>query len=122
MSKSKTKTWDKKEDEYLLHTVKNMGIPVKWSVVAQVLPGRTNKQCRERYVNHLNPKLKNDKWTPREDAAIFHLHKSIGPKWASMSKLIPGRTDNGIKNRYHNLKSKLKRQVSSIIHSERCNY
>lgn len=111
-SKRKTgpKAWTKEEDALLLSIVQSMRIPMKWSLVAQNLPERTGKQCRERYVNHLNPRLKVTDWSPTEDATIFHLYNTIGSHWAKMSKIIPGRTDNGIKNRFHNLRRQLERE------------
>ncbi|KAL3904325.1 MAG: hypothetical protein SGILL_010113, partial [Bacillariaceae sp.] len=112
LSKRKTgpKAWTKEEDSLLLSIVQSMRMPMKWSLVAQNLPERTGKQCRERYVNHLNPRLKVTDWTPIEDATIFHLYNTIGSHWAKMSKIIPGRTDNGIKNRFHNLRRQLERE------------
>lgn len=108
--KSGPKTWTKEEDSQLLSMVQNMRMPMKWSLVAQSMPDRTGKQCRERYVNHLNPRLKNCDWSPMEDATIFHLYNTCGSQWAKMSKMIPGRTDNGIKNRFHNLRRQLERE------------
>jgi len=108
--KTGPKAWTKEEDALLLNIVQSMRMPMKWSVVAQSLPDRTGKQCRERYVNHLNPRLKVSDWTPLEDATIFHLYNTIGSHWAKMSKMIPGRTDNGIKNRFHNLRRQLERE------------
>jgi hypothetical protein len=104
------KAWTKEEDSLLLNIVQSMRMPMKWSIVAQSLPERTGKQCRERYVNHLNPRLKVTDWGPLEDATIFHLYDTIGSHWAKMSKMIPGRTDNGIKNRFHNLRRQLERE------------
>ena len=108
--KSGPKSWAKEEDSILLNLVQSMRMPMKWSVVAQSLPGRTGKQCRERYVNHLNPRLKSSEWTPVEDATIFRLYDTTGSQWAKMAKMIPGRTDNGIKNRFHNLRRQLERE------------
>mmetsp|Transcript_36044 Transcript_36044/g.78916 ORF Transcript_36044/g.78916 Transcript_36044/m.78916 type:complete len:492 (+) Transcript_36044:221-1696(+) len=108
--KAGPKTWTKEEDQVLLSMVKQMRMPMKWSVVAQSLPDRTGKQCRERYVNHLNPRLKSSEWTPVEDATIFRLYDTTGSQWAKMAKMIPGRTDNGIKNRFHNLRRQLERE------------
>ena len=108
--KTGPKAWTKEEDALLLNIVQSMRMPMKWSVVAQSLPDRTGKQCRERYVNHLNPRLKVIDWSPLEDATIFHLYNTIGSHWAKMSKMIPGRTDNGIKNRFHNLRRQLERE------------
>ncbi len=104
------KTWSKEEDTQLLLMVQKMRMPIKWSLVSNAMPDRTGKQCRERYVNHLNPRLKNCDWSPAEDATIFHLYNSCGSQWAKMSKMIPGRTDNGIKNRFHNLRRQLERE------------
>ena len=86
---------------------------LKWSLVAKAVPGRSGKQCRERYLNHLTPNIKLKNWSPVEDAIIFRLYATDGSKWSMMSKLIRGRTDNGIKNRYHHLKRRLERQVYS---------
>jgi hypothetical protein len=104
------KAWTKEEDALLVNIVKAMKIPMKWSVVAQSLVERTGKQCRERYVNHLNPRLKVTDWNALEDAMVFHLYSSLGSHWAKMSKIIPGRTDNGIKNRFHNLRRQFERE------------
>jgi hypothetical protein len=111
-SKKKTgpKVWSKEEDQMLLSLVQSMRMPMKWSLVAQSMLERTGKQCRERYVNHLNPRLKTTDWSPIEDGAIFHLYSTIGSHWAKMAKMIPGRTDNGIKNRFHNLRRQLERE------------
>lgn len=114
--KAATVTWTQAEDDHLLDMVFEMKHPLKWSVIAQNLcTNRTGKQCRERYVNHLNPRLKNTEWTPAEDFVIWRLYATIGTQWAKMSKVIPGRTDNGIKNRYHNLKRQLDREEESRI-------
>lgn len=108
--KAGPKVWTKEEDQMLLNMVQSMRRPMKWSIVAQQMPDRTGKQCRERYVNHLNPRLKVADWNPVEDATIFHLYNTTGSHWAKMSKMIPGRTDNGIKNRFHNLRRQLERE------------
>ena len=39
--------WTKEEDEVLLQMVEKYG-PRNWSTIAQHLPGRIGKQCRER--------------------------------------------------------------------------
>jgi hypothetical protein len=36
------------EDEIITQMVNKLG-PKKWSTIAQALPGRIGKQCRERY-------------------------------------------------------------------------
>ena len=62
---------------------------------------RTGKQCRERYMNQLDPKNKKSPWSDEEDATIIKLHNRYGNKWKSFVVYLPGRSDNAVKNRYH---------------------
>ena len=48
IGKKGPKAWSKHEDTTLLKIVQSMSMPMRWSVVAQSLPDRTGKQCRER--------------------------------------------------------------------------
>ena len=41
----------------LVKLVEQFGLR-KWSYIAQMLPGRVGKQCRERWHNHLRPNIK----------------------------------------------------------------
>ncbi len=43
----------------------------KWSQIAQQLPGRIGKQCRERWHNHLNPAINKDPWSEEEDRYVL---------------------------------------------------
>ncbi|CAN1187113.1 Transcription factor MYB118, partial [Linum perenne] len=49
--------WSPEEDRLLSHLVGVHG-PKCWSVIAKVLGGRTGKQCRDRWYNHLKPDIK----------------------------------------------------------------
>ena len=73
-----------------------------------MLPGRIGKQCRERWHNHLDPSIDRSAFSEEEDSKIIGLVKQFGPKWAKISKALPGRTDNGIKNRWN---ATLKRRI-----------
>jgi hypothetical protein len=98
----------------LLRTIEANDFQCKWPAIAKSIPGRSGKQCRERYLNHLRPSLKLAKWSPQEDAVLFRLFYLEGTKWALISKLLPGRTDNSVKNRFHHLKRRFDRQCSII--------
>ena len=83
----------------------------KWKDIVSQVPGRTGESIRGRYVNYLDPSLKNTKWTKEEDDILFENQRKVGNKWAEIRKLLPGRSDNSIKNRYHNRKQYYLRKI-----------
>jgi hypothetical protein len=54
------------EDQTVIELVGRIGAK-KWSQIAQQLPGRIGKQCRERWHNHLNPNINKAPWSEQED-------------------------------------------------------
>lgn len=82
--------------------------PENWNVISTRLPGRTGKQCRERWLNHLRPDIRKGGWTPDEDSIIIREQARRGNRWSDIARLLPGRSDNAVKNRYN---ATLKRQM-----------
>jgi len=93
--------WTPDEDELL-----RLGVSIHdrdWYLVRNWVPGRTDMQCRERWMNVLAPELKQDAFSAEEDARLLQLVEEAGGpgQWASLqSKHFPERTDNQLRRRY----------------------
>ena len=104
---AKKGNWLKKEDTILLTWVKKYGA-TKWTECSKLIKGRCGKQCRERWVNILNPKVKKGNWSSEEQNNIFNNLSVFFTSWSSMSKLLPGRTENSIKNYFYSSVRRIK--------------
>jgi len=110
LDSSTKRGWSPAEDAMLLHCVELVG-PHRWAAaIAPKVPGRTGKQCRDRYMYHLAPHLDKSDWDPTEDLRIMDAVAEHGTAWAKLVQLFPGRTDNGLKNRWNTLIRKEQRR------------
>lgn len=104
--------WSPEEETALNSAVKKCG--TKWVAVAALMPGRTNEQCRKRWlaaperekaktskpIAWEDRRPRND-WNPKEDALLKSAVQKCGGKWVAVAKLMPGRTNEQCRKRWY---------------------
>ena len=88
---------------------------------------RTPRQCKDRYINYLNPEINARQWTAEEDQCLMINSLLNKTNWRSMQKLFPGRSEVAIRNRFNylhrsylkELKPTLASQISAIKLSQK---
>lgn len=107
--------WTLAEDEVIKNAINRYGLGnIKWSEISKHLVGKLGKQCRERWVNHLDPTLKKTPWTDEEDLILRDTHAEIGNRWRNIALLLPGRSENSVKNRWNSAKRRRRRSELAI--------
>ncbi|XP_024022157.1 uncharacterized protein LOC21400403 isoform X2 [Morus notabilis] len=117
--------WTPDEDKRLKVAQMLFG-PRNWKKIAQFVPGRTEVQCRERWVNSLDPSLNWGKWTAEEDSKLREATVKHGHCWSKVAAALPRRTDNMCRRRWkrlhpdevHLLQAARKMQKAALI----CNF
>lgn len=117
------RVWTPEEDDAIRNLVMKYGTKT-WSIIAEQIIkeygilGRTGKQCRERWHNHLDPDINKEQWTEEEERIMAEAHKELGNRWSEIAKRLPGRTDNHVKNHWYSFMRRnvrrLNREVGNV--------
>lgn len=109
------------EDEQLKSLIAKYGAK-KWDKIALFMPGRTGRQCRDRFANYLEPSLTNSTWTKSEDLLLEQKVLECGQHWNVIAKCFKGRSANNIKNRWYTyLSGQKKNRKNSSNNCSNCN-
>jgi hypothetical protein len=97
--------WTAVEDMKLKDAVQIHG-GNNWGAIAVLVPGRTEKQCYNRWRCALDPSMdrangRTGRWSEDEDSQLKDAVQSYGSKnWGAIAALIPGRVGNQCRHRW----------------------
>ncbi|NXN19278.1 SNPC4 protein, partial [Indicator maculatus] len=84
--------WTPEEDAMLLAAVKKYG-ERDWYKIRTEVPGRSDAQCRDRYLKALHYDVKKGKWSLKEEEQLIELVQKHGlGRWSKIASELPHRT------------------------------
>jgi hypothetical protein len=90
-------------DDQLLKTLVKRHPSDSWALIASHFPGRTQRQCRERWKHHMSGERYQEPWTPEEESMLWQKFEEFGPKWTRLANFFDGRTDLELKVKWTSL-------------------
>jgi hypothetical protein len=109
-----TARWTPEEDAKLTDAVSNTckkkygnTLTINWVAVVAMVPGRTKRQCRDRWYDTLNPGIgrangRTGTWTENEDLKLKAAVQTHGGKnWKAIAAMVPGRTKRQCNKRWY---------------------
>ncbi|XP_023371960.1 snRNA-activating protein complex subunit 4 isoform X2 [Otolemur garnettii] len=84
--------WAPEEDAKLLQAVAKYG-EQDWFKIREEVPGRSDAQCRDRYLRRLHCSLKKGRWNIKEEEQLLELIEKYGVgHWAKIASELPHRS------------------------------
>jgi hypothetical protein len=96
----KKSKWTIDEDQQLLAAVHTYGTD-SWGKISALVPTRSGKQCRERWIGQLAPSVSKEIWSSHEDTILKRQHALSGNRWTVVAAHLPGRSSLQVKNRWN---------------------
>uniref|UniRef100_A0A0N5CGQ6 Cell division cycle 5-like protein n=1 Tax=Strongyloides papillosus TaxID=174720 RepID=A0A0N5CGQ6_STREA len=104
--------WKNTEDEILKAAVMKYG-KNQWSRIASLLHRKSAKQCKARWEEWLDPRIKKTEWSREEDEKLLHLAKIMPTQWRTIAPMV-GRTAAQCLERYDELLDEAQRKAEGI--------
>jgi hypothetical protein len=89
------------EDAALVGLIDGATEAISWERVAGHIPGRTARQCRERWIGYLSPTIRVEPWTDAEDQQLLDEVAMFGHQWTVIADHFHQRSGNDVKNRWY---------------------
>ena len=104
--------WKNTEDEVLKAAIMKYG-KNQWSRIASLLHRKSAKQCKARWYEWLDPRIKKTEWSREEDEKLLHLAKIMPTQWRTIAPIV-GRTAAQCLERYEYLLDEAQRRAEGI--------
>ncbi|KAK9074682.1 hypothetical protein SSX86_007280 [Deinandra increscens subsp. villosa] len=112
-------SWSQEEDDILREQIGIHGTE-NWAIVASKFKDKTTRQCRRRWFTYLNSDFKKGGWSQEEDMLLCEAQKIFGNRWTEIAKVVSGRTDNAVKNRFSTLCKKRAKNEALEKENNKC--
>jgi hypothetical protein len=87
------------EDDHVMDVVFSLGTD-SWTKIASDVPGRTARQCRERWTHYLCTDRNQSSWTEEEDLLLIAKIGEVAARWVHLANIIGTHTDVDVKRRW----------------------
>jgi hypothetical protein len=96
--------WTQEETSRLVGFVFQYGAK-NWNTIASFMPGRTGKQCRNKWMNCPTLSLKRGSWTPEEDNRLEAAVTQYGTDWIMVAQQVQTRNLIQCRKRHYRLQA-----------------